>query len=202
MNSSRISRKWTVSEGIIWTTVADSQGALPSCLRTSIRASQICINRFQIKDLCQDWNKEYLLQATFPSFVPPGDFVESLFSGIEGSQAGPESFGNEVMLGISLNIQETIGHKAREGISYIIHPGWAGSSQILSILRQTRWILVAVIWIYFGVLSSPNPTSLLLDYDLVTCQRARQILGQVSTAVPCMKDGKIDRYFQVKGLIV
>ena len=106
------------------------------------------------------------------------------------------------MLGISLNIQETIGHKAREGISYVIHTGWAGSSQILSILRQTRWILVAVIWIYFGVLSSPNPTSLLLDYDLVTCQRARQILGQVSTAVPCMKDGKIDRYFQVKGLIV
>ena len=106
------------------------------------------------------------------------------------------------MLGISLNIQTTIGHKAREGISYIIHTGWAGSSQILSILRQTRWILVAVIWIYFGVLSSPNPTSLLLDYDLVTCQRARQILGQVSTAVSCMKDGKIDRYFQVNGLIV
>ena len=55
--------------------------------------------------------------------MPPGEcnnFVESLFSGVEGSQAGPESFGNEVMLGISLNIQETIGHKAREGISYII----------------------------------------------------------------------------------
>ena len=30
MTSSRTSRKWTVSEGIIWTTVADSQGALPS----------------------------------------------------------------------------------------------------------------------------------------------------------------------------
>ena len=69
------------------------QSRSASILRTSIRASQICINRFQIKDLCQDWNKEYLLQATFPSFVPPGDFVESLFSGIEGSQAGPESFG-------------------------------------------------------------------------------------------------------------
>ena len=120
------------------------QSRSASILRTSIRASQICINRFQIKDLCQDWNKEYLLQATFPSFVPPGEcnnFVESLFSGIEGSQAGPESFGNEVMLGISLNIQETIGHKAREGISYIIHTGWAGSSQISSILRQTRWVL-------------------------------------------------------------
>ena len=63
-----------------------------------------------------------ILQATFASFVPQGEgnnFAESLFSGI----AGPESFGNEVMLGISLNIQETIGHKAREGISYIIHTG-------------------------------------------------------------------------------
>ena len=72
------------------------QSRSASILRTSIRASQICINRFQIKDLCQDWNKEYLLQATFPSFVPPGEcnnFVESLFSGVEGSQAGPESFG-------------------------------------------------------------------------------------------------------------
>ena len=80
--------------------------------------------------------------------MPQGEcnnFVESLFSGIEGSQAGPESFGNEVMLGISLNIQETIGHKAREEIPYIIHTGLAGSSQISSILRQTRWILVAVI---------------------------------------------------------
>ena len=55
--------------------------------------------------------------------MPPGEcnnFVESLFSGI----AGPErEFWNEVMLGISLNFQETIGHKAREGISYIIHTG-------------------------------------------------------------------------------
>ena len=42
----------------------------------------------------------------------------------------------------------------------------------------------------------------MLDYDLVTCQRARQILGRVSTAYQCMKDGKIDHYYQVKGLII
>ena len=55
---------------IIWRNHLDHcrwQSRSASILRTSIRASQICINRFQIKDLCQDWNKDYLyFKQRFP----------------------------------------------------------------------------------------------------------------------------------------
>ena len=107
---------------------------------------------------CQDWNKGfYLLQGTFLSFVPPaGRWVCEwviLFSGVKGPKDGQgmtllslwfdcssvNSYSPPRMQPYAflypapwILIQENIGHKAREEMSY---PDWAGSSQILSVLK-------------------------------------------------------------------
>ena len=126
----------------------ERQGALPACVHRHQHVWSVLIIF-----------TEYLCQDFVSSFVRWVCEWVILFSGVKGSDgqgmtlslwfdcSSVNSYSPPRMQPYAflypapwILIQENIGHKAREEMSY---PDWAGSSQILSVLK------VAIIWIYF-----------------------------------------------------